>query len=110
MPPYTAALRQTAEQIDLPWIDVHTRFCSGDLQELLPDGVHPARPSSADCPRRWPASCPASGPAAQRASTSRPANVRLCSPIRLGLTRRRFRTIGQAPIAWFSGMGLPATA
>jgi len=42
MPDYLAAVRQAAEQVDLPWIDLHVRFCSGDLPELLPDGVHPS--------------------------------------------------------------------
>jgi lysophospholipase L1-like esterase len=37
-----AAVRQAAQQVDLPWIDLHARFCSGDLQVLLPDGVHPS--------------------------------------------------------------------
>lgn len=42
IPPYLAAVREAAEQVDLPWIDLHSRFCSGDLQDLLPDGVHPS--------------------------------------------------------------------
>lgn len=42
MPPYIAALRQVAEQIDLPWINLHARFSAGDLDALLPDGVHPS--------------------------------------------------------------------
>ena len=41
MPPYVAALRQTAEQADLPCVDIYARFCGGDWQTLMPDGVHP---------------------------------------------------------------------
>jgi lysophospholipase L1-like esterase len=41
MPPYVAALRQTAEAADLPWVDLYARFRGDDWSELLPDGVHP---------------------------------------------------------------------
>jgi lysophospholipase L1-like esterase len=41
--PYVERLRRIAQQLDFPWVNLHSHFLRSDrLADLIPDGVHPA--------------------------------------------------------------------